>query len=266
MNTEPVFRYRPGTVPVLMSIPHVGTDLPVDLAAQLTPEARLLPDTDWHLDKLYDFAEELGIATIQARYSRYVIDLNRAPDGKPLYAGSDNTELVPTTTFAEHPIYEGDTIPGEEEVDRRRTTYWQPYHDRIGAELDALRAQHGRAVLFDCHSIRSRVSRFFDGQLPDFNLGTADGNSCDLDLRETLAKVLIEQSDYTLAIDGRFKGGYITRHYGDPGNDIHAFQMELSQATYMDEDPPFKYRPDLAEKIRPILRELLEAAIAWASR
>jgi len=248
-----------------MSIPHLGTALPDAIATRMTAAGHLVADTDWHLDRLYDFAAELGATVIGARTSRYVIDLNRAPDNKPLYPGASNTELVPTTTFDEEPIYLKGEIPDEAEIADRRTAYWRPYHERIEIELADLRARHGTVVLFDCHSIRSRVPRFFDGDLPDFNLGTAEGESCAAELRDRLAEVLrTTGSDYRLAVDGRFKGGYITRQYGRPTAGIHAFQMELSQITYMDETPPFAYRDDRAAAVKLALRAMLASAVEWA--
>ncbi len=258
-----IYSERQGRVPLLVSIPHSGGDIPDAIAAYLTPAALRLPDTDWHLDRLYDFVDELELHVIQARFSRYVIDLNRAPDDALLYAGASNTELVPTTTFAEDSIYLDGYLPGGREIVDRREVYWKPYHDRLASILKALRDRHGRAILFDCHSIRSEVPRFFAGTLPDFNLGTADGASCAPELRDRLAKALAKDRDFTLAVDGRFKGGYITRHYGNPASGIHAFQMELSQATYMDEDPPYSFREKQAGRVRPTLRRMLEAALDW---
>ncbi len=262
---EEIYDFQPGTGPLLMSIPHLGTALPEPIAARLTAAGHLVADTDWHLDRLYDFAAALGASVIGARLSRYVIDLNRAPDNRPLYVGASNTELVPTTTFDEQPIYRDGEQPGDAEIATRRATFWQPYHDRIERELAALRARHGRVVLFDCHSIRSRVPRFFAGALPDFNLGTAAGKSCAPNLRDRLADVLrATGGGDRLAVDGRFKGGYITRHYGRPEAGIHAFQMELSQITYMDEAPPFAYRDDRADAVKPALRAMVAAAVEWA--
>ncbi len=259
-----IFHFAPGDTPVLMSIPHGGIVLPGDLAGRLTPQARRLPDTDWHLDRLYDFAPALGIATLRAEFSRYAIDLNRSPDGRALYPGASNTELVPVTTFADEPIYGSGPAPDEREIARRRERFWQPYHARLAASLDEIKRRHGRVILFDCHSIRSIVPRFFDGRLPDFNLGTADGASCDGSLRDRLAGALAGFDGFSLAVDGRFKGGYITRHYGAPKDAVHAFQLELSYATYMEEDPPFTFRDDLAEQVRPALKSMLEAALDWA--
>ena len=260
-----VYELSRGNAPIMMSIPHVGTHMPAEMAADMTDTARRLGDTDWHLDRLYDFAAELGISVLQATHSRYVIDLNRDPENRPLYPGASNTELVPTSTFAEEPLYETGRKPDEAAIAARRETYWRPYHEALAAELSALKAAHGIAVLFDCHSICSRVPRFFEGQLPDFNLGTGDGVTCADGLQDRLAEALGREPRYSLAVNGRFKGGYITRHYGRPDVGIHAFQLELSWATYMDEDHPFAYRKDLAVGVQPRLRAMLEAALAWAA-
>jgi N-formylglutamate deformylase len=258
------YLFRAGSVPLLMSIPHVGEAIPGDIRARMTAAGREIADTDWHLDRLYDFADALGISVIQATQSRYVIDLNRAPDGVPLYPGASNTELVPLTSFANEPLYRDGLAPDESEVARRREIYWHPYHARLDTELAAMRDRFGVAVLFDCHSIRSHVPRFFEGRLPDFNLGTAAGTSCDTALRSQLGTALAAESRYTLAIDGRFKGGYITRRYGRPADRVHGFQLELSLVTYMAEEPAYRWREDLAEQVRPSLRRMVETAIAWA--
>lgn len=257
------FHFTAGEVPVLMSIPHLSERLPPDLAPRMTEAGLAVGDTDWALDRLYDFAQDLGLSIITPAYSRYVIDLNRDPDGAPLYPGAANTGLVPLQSFLGRPLYLPGREPDDAENAARRDRYWRPYHARLSRALDDLRGRFGTAVLFDCHSIRSQVPLFFDGVLPDFNLGTADGESCAPDLRDELASALGEGPGYSLAVDGRFKGGYITRHYGRPGGGVHAFQLELSMATYMDED--FRWRQDLAEKVRPRLRAMVEAALAWAT-
>ncbi len=258
----PVFDLLAGERALLMSIPHLGIAIPDDIARRMTAVARSSPDTDFHLDRLYDFAEALGISRLQARWSRYVIDLNRPPDDRNLYRGADTTALVPVDAFDRTPLYRDGETPDASEIAARRAAYWQPYHEALAAELERLRARHDAVVLFDCHSIRSRVPRFFPGTLPDFNLGTADGASCDPALRATLAAAL-DTPAYTLAMDARFKGGYITRHYGAPAQGVHAFQLELSQATYMREDASNTFEPALAERVRPHLRRMLEAALDW---
>ena len=174
-----IFKFHKGTTPLLVSIPHCGIHVPADIEAKLTPEARLLADTDWHVERLYDFAQGMGAGVIAATHSRYVIDLNRPPDGAPLYPGADNTELCPTTSFAREPLYNPGEAPDKDEIERRVETFWRPYHDRLAAEIERLRNAHGVALLFDAHSIRSEVPRFFEGRLSDFNLGTAGGGAAD---------------------------------------------------------------------------------------
>lgn len=259
------FRYGPGSTPLLVSIPHCGTHVPDDIAARLTPAARALPDTDWHVDRLYDFAAGLGAGVLAATHSRYVIDLNRPPDDRPLYPGADSTGLCPTTTFADEPIYANGDNPRNDEVARRIETYWRPYHDRIGDVLTELRARHGVALLFEAHSIRSEVPRFFEGRLPDLNLGTAGGGSSDPGLVRRLVSLCDGAHDYSHVLNGRFKGGYITRAHGRPEDGVHAIQLELSQATYMIEDPPFTYLPERAGRVRPLLRSLLTEMLDWAA-
>ncbi len=259
------YRFAQGGGPLLVSMPHVGTHLPEELARGMTKPARGLPDTDWHVDRLYDFLGDLGAGVLAATHSRYVIDLNRPPDGRPLYAGASNTELCPTTTFDEQPVYLPGKAPDEAEIAARRLRYWQPYHDRLRAELDAIRARDGVALLWDAHSIRSQVPRFFAGRLPDLNFGTGGGATAAPDLLAALERVAAA-GDLSVAVNGRFKGGHITRAYGDPGAEIHAVQLELSQITYMDEAPPYGFREDLAAGIRPVLRRLLETALDWAHR
>ena len=246
-------------------MPHAGIYVPPDVAARLSLAAQPLPDTDWHVDRLYDFLGELGASTIVATHSRYVIDLNRPPDGAPLYPGASNTGLCPTTTFDEAPIYLDGAEPDRAEIAARREAIWRPYHERLRAELAALKSRHGRALLWDAHSIRSHVPRFFEGRLPDLNFGSGGGTSADPELLRRLSAVAAESPEYAHVVDGRFKGGYITRANGDPAADVHAVQLELSQITYMDEDAPYAFREDLADGIRPLLRDLLAASLDWIS-
>ena len=258
-----IFRFHRGTTPLLVSIPHGGVHVPDSLARRLTPEALVLADTDWHVERLYDFAGAMGAGVIAATHSRYVVDLNRPPDGAALYANADNTELCPTTSFAREPLYRPGDAPGKDEIESRVAAYWRPYHDKLTAEIEHLRSRHGVAVLFDAHSIRSEVPRFFEGRLVDFNLGTAAGASADGGLAERLLAVCAKAGAYGSVLNGRFTGGYITRSHGRPENAVHAVQLELSQATYMDEEPPFAYRTDLADAVRPVLKDLLAEILAW---
>ncbi|OAB55348.1 N-formylglutamate deformylase [Phormidium willei BDU 130791] len=261
MTGESPFVLTPGDSPLLISVPHCGTAVPPELFARFTPAGQLLADTDWHVDRLYGFARELGAGMIAARYSRYVIDLNRAPDGSALYPGASNTELCPTTTFDEQPIYRPGAAPDDAEIAARRTAYWQPYHRAVTAELERLRARHGVALLWEAHSIRSHVPRFFEGRLPDLNLGSASGTSAAAELVDAAAAAG-RAGPFALAVDGRFKGGYLTRANGRPAEGIHALQMELAQDLYMEESPPFAYREALAGKLQPALRAMLEAALS----
>jgi N-formylglutamate deformylase len=235
----------PGTIPLLVSFPHVGTDIPSSMARHMTPAALLLADTDWHLPQLYAFVREMGASTLVPRYSRYVIDLNRPPEDINLYLGQDTTGLVPIDTFRKEAIYLPGEEPDEAEIAERRDLYWRPYHKALASELARLRAAHGHAVLWDAHSIASVLPRFFEGRLPDLNLGTADGSSC--------------------VTNGRFKGGYITRYHGRPEDGVHALQMEMCLPTYMDETAPFAYRPDLATRVQPFLHRMLDAVVKAAA-
>ncbi len=259
-----VFEFSPGSTPLLVSMPHCGTLLPEDVAACMTPAGRELADTDWHVDRLYEFAAELGAGTIKPYYSRYVIDLNRPADDSNLYPGANSTGLCPVSDFAERELYLDGRAPGDEDRQLRLDTYWHPYHQQIATELARLREQHGVAVLFEAHSIRSRVPRLFEGQLPDLNIGTAGGTSCAPELLAVIAGVLEDREDYSHVIDARFRGGYITRAYGDPPAGVHSLQLELAQCLYMQEAVPFEYLPERAARLQPLLRELLGRIIDWA--
>jgi N-formylglutamate deformylase len=250
-----LFKFRAGSSPLLVSMPHTGTYVPEWLGPRLSAAARPLPDTDWHLERLYDFLDELGASVLVATHSRYVVDLNRPPDNASLYPGRDTTGIVPLDTFHREPIYLPGFPPSDDEVAQRIETYWRPYHLRLEQAIGETRARHGYALLWDAHSIFSELPRFFEGKLTDLNLGTADGKSCAPDVGEALRKSV---EGYSTVLNGRFKGGYITRHYGNPANGIHAVQLELSEATYMDERAPYKFRENLARKLRPQLRTLLE--------
>lgn len=256
-----LYRFRAGRTPLLVSMPHTGTHVPEWLAPRLTRAAKALPDTDWHLEKLYDFLDEIGASVLVGTHSRYVVDLNRPPDNANLYPGQDTTGIVPLDTFHKEPIYLPGFPPSDEEVRSRIDEYWQPYHARLQSELARLRQEFGLALLWDAHSILSVLPRFFQGKLPDFNLGTADGKSCGPGLGEALLKKI---SGYSKVLNGRFKGGYITRTYGNPANKVHAVQLELSESVYMDESAPYGFREDLARKARPVLRSLLDEMLRCA--
>jgi N-formylglutamate deformylase len=257
------FSFKAGSLPLLVSMPHAGTDIPDDVAARLMPCAAARADTDWHLPELYGFLDELGASRLSARWSRYLIDLNRPPENTNLYPGQDTTGLCPVDTFGRERLYREGMEPDEAEVKRRLEQYWRPYHEQLRAELDRLLAEHGRVVLWDAHSIASKVPRFFDGRLPDLNFGTADGKSCSQQLEGAMIKLVDSQDQFSFVFNGRFKGGHITRFYGNPAGGVHAIQLEMAQCLYMDEAAPFGYRPDLAGQVQPLLREMLGAAVEW---
>jgi N-formylglutamate deformylase len=257
------YKLQRGTRPLLVSMPHVGTFVPAALAARMTSAALALPDTDWHVDRLYDFAEALGASMLVATHSRYVIDLNRPPDDHNLYPGQDTTGLCPIDTFDRAPLYRTGSV-GDDEVIARRRAVHEPYHAALRGELDRLRTLHRNVVLWDAHSIRSVVPRFFVGKLPDFNFGSASGASCDIALTDRLLAIAGRTRDYTSVLNGRFKGGHITRHYGAPAQGVHAIQLEMAQCIYMDERPPFDYIAERAANVQRPLRAMLEAALEFA--
>ncbi len=263
MTHEPAFELHRGTAPLLVSLPHSGELIPDDLCSRYVPRALGVEDTDWHLQRLYAFAVELGASVLKPRASRYVIDLNRPPDNAPMYPGANNTELCPTRFFTGDALYVDGGAPSDDEVAQRTAQWWQPYHGALQGELDRLRAAHGHAVLFDGHSIKSELPWLFEGTLPALNLGTVDGASCAPSLRAQLAGVLAAQDRYSHVVDGRFKGGYITRHYGRPDQHVHAVQLEMTWACYMDETPPYAWRDDRAAEVTPLLRSLLTTLRDW---
>ena len=263
MSSE-VYRLYSGELPILISLPHGGTYVPPELIARMTPEALTLPDTDWHVERLYDFARQRGCGLITATHSRYVIDLNRDPGGKALYPGADNTELVPLTTFARLPIWREGAAPDEAEIEARRVRYWAPYMEAITSEIAFMKQKFGVAVLFDGHSIASVLPRFFEGKLPDLNLGTVGGSSCEEYLAIRVFQALKGVEGLTAVHNGRFKGGYITRRFGRPQDGVHALQLEIAQSTYMDEEPPYAWNARSAEKLRPALDAALAAIFSWA--
>ena len=256
-----IYELHQGTTPLLVSLPHDGTAVPDGIAARLTGSARRVPDTDWHVSRLYGFARELGASILVPHYSRYVVDLNRPPDDTSLYPGQNTTGLCPVVQFSGERVYREGDEPDAAEIAARVERYWRPYHDTLGAELQRIRGEHGRAVLWEGHSIRGTLPFLFEGALPDLNLGTAAGASCRADLQQRLAAVLDGQGEYTHVVHGRFKGGYITRHYGDPEIGVDAVQLEIAQRAYMDEDS-FEYLPERAAKLQVVIRRLLEAALA----
>lgn len=258
-----IYTLHQGTTPLLVSLPHVGTEIPQALQHCYTPRALQVEDTDWHLEALYSFVKDMGASVIVPRYSRYVIDLNRPSENTPMYAGSNNTELCPTRFFTGDPIYRDGMAPDDTEIAHRIRTYWQPYRAALTTELERLRAVHGHAVLFDGHSIKSELPWLFEGTLPDLNLGTANGTSASPSLRSALAQVLSNQDQFTQVVDGRFKGGHITRHYGRPNDQWHAIQLEMCWKCYMHEAPPYTLAPERAQKVLPVLESLVQTMIDW---
>lgn len=251
-----------GTAPLLVSLPHDGSAIPPALAARMTPEARRAPDTDWHVSRLYAFARDLGASVLVPKYSRYVVDLNRPEDDTSLYPGQNTTGLCPAVRFTGEPVYLEGQAPSADEVRTRVEHYWRPYHLALAAEIARLKAEHGRLVLWEGHSIRgSDLPFLFEDRLPDLNLGTAAGASCSPALQQRLETVLGAQTEYDWVANGRFKGGHITRHYGRPAEGVEAVQLEISQRNYMDENS-FQYDDAKSERLQRVLRLLLEAALA----
>ena len=249
-----------GTAPLLISLPHDGSVIPDTLAARMRPDARRAPDTDWHVSRLYAFARALGASMLVPAHSRYVVDLNRPPDDVSLYPGQNTTGLCPIVQFSGEPVYLDGQTPSEDEVAARVETYWRPYHDTLRDELDRLRAAHGRVLLWEGHSIRGECPFLFDGRLPDLNIGTAAGASCAPARQSRIEAALQAQTAYDWVVNGRFKGGYITRHYGDPASGVDAVQLEISQRIYMDEDT-FAWDETRAAAAAQAIRALIEAAL-----
>lgn len=255
------FSLQRGSVPLLISLPHDGSFIPDAIAARMHPGARRSPDTDWHVGQLYGpLAQRLGASVLKPQSSRYVVDLNRPADGHALYPGQRETGLVPQIGFDGQPLYLPGSEPDAVEVQQRINDYWQPYHEALAQELARLHAEHGRVVLWEGHSIRGQVPMLFDGQLPDFNLGTSAGASCGASLQQRLQDCLAAQSRYRVAVNGRFKGGYITRHYGEPTANVQAVQLELVQSNYMDEES-FDYQPEKAADVQQLIAQLLDICL-----
>jgi N-formylglutamate deformylase len=259
----PIYTLHRGHAPLVVSLPHVGTHVPAAIARRLVPRAAALEDTDWHLEAIYAFAKDLGASVLAATHSRWVIDLNRPPEDTPMYAGVNNTGLVPRTFFSGEALYRAGTEPEAAEVAQRRETFWRPYHEALGAELRRVRERHGHVVLWEGHSIRSELPWLFEGTLPHLNLGTAAGAACGVALRARLQAVLEAQTAFTHVTDGRFKGGHITRTRGRPHEGIHAVQMEKCWRCYLDEaaGPPWAIDPVRAATLAPVLDALLRACL-----
>lgn len=245
-----------GELPLLISVPHDGCHVPPDFQERMTPAGLAIPDTDWHVAELYDFARSMGASMLVANYSRYVVDLNRSATDDVLYPGQLVTGLCPEQTFAGEDIYLHGGVTNDERAARVKQ-YWRPYHEQLELILHAMRARHGYALLWDAHSIPSVVPRLFDGELPELNIGTNGGGSCSEAL-EVAVVAAAKQGPYATVVNERFKGGYITRHYGRPREQVHALQLEIAQRTYMDE-PTRVFDAGKAAPLRETLRRMLAA-------
>ena len=267
-----------GSSPLLVSMPHIGTEIPAELKDDFVPRALAVEDADWHLDRLYNFLPALGASVLTPRYARYVIDLNRPPDDAPMYPGASNTELCPTRFFTGDALYKPGRAPRGPERAARRSTYWQPYHSALAQELARIKALHGYALLWDAHSIRSHIPWLFDGKLPDLNIGTASGASSHASIADAVTAAVVaavntageritapgstDAQGLTHVLNGRFKGGYITRRYGAPQDHVHAVQLEKCQSLYMQEEMPFAYDAQKAAQIQPLLQSMVANALA----
>jgi formiminoglutamase len=273
MSAPDFLELTQGNSPLLVSIPHTGTDIPPEIEAALVSPWLARKDGDWHIERLYDFAAELGATVIRTTVSRTVIDVNRDPSGASLYPGQATTGLCPTTTFDGEPLYRPGCEPDEAEVARRRALYFDPYHAALAAEVARLRERHERVVLYDCHSIRSVVPRLFDGELPHMNIGTNSGATCDPALQGAI-EAICAASPFSFVSNGRFKGGWITRHYGRPEAGVHAVQMELACRGYIEEPLgpvseetwPAAYDDAFAAEMRQSLRAVLNGCLDFARR
>ncbi len=251
-----------GDGPIVLGVPHTGTHVPEDIFSSLTPRGQELADTDWHIHQLYDGLVP-DVTMVRASFHRYVIDANRDPSGASLYPGQNTTGLVPTTDFDGAPLW--NVLPSAADIEQRKTAYHTLYHAALADELQRVRAVHGVAILYDCHSIRSHIPYLFDGVLPDFNIGTNTGVTCAPDLAKRVEDVCDAAEGYSTVTNGRFKGGWTTRHYGKPDLGVHAIQMELAQSTYLtEEQPPWTYHVTKADRLRMHLKTILEVLSTWA--
>ncbi len=260
-----------GDAPLIMSMPHTGTDIPADIEEQLVSPWLARKDADWHVERLYDFAPSLGATAIRTTISRTAIDVNRDPSGASLYPGQATTGLCPTTTFDGEPLYRDGSVPDAEEITRRGATWFEPYHAALADEIERVRARHSKIVLFEAHSIRSVIPRLFEGELPNFNIGTNSGASCDPALTAAIEAVC-DKTEFSRVTNGRFKGGWTTRHYGRPAEGVHAIQLELACRGYMDEPRevspenwPTPYNEKRAAEMRAALEQILQACLTFAS-
>ena len=260
-----VYELHQGTSPVILAFPHTGTEVPADIWERLNDNGRILADTDWHIERLYDGLLP-DTTTVRATFHRYVIDANRDPAGVSLYPGQNTTGLVPETDFDGKAIWKDGATPTEADIAYRLANFHAPYHAALAAEVERVKAIHGVAILYDCHSIRSLIPFLFEGRLPDFNVGTDMGRTCAKEIEAATVDVCSKAGGYTSVLNGRFKGGWTTRHYGRPETGVHAIQMELAQCSHLaSEAPPFAYDAEKAEKLRVHLKDILTHIEALAS-
>jgi len=269
-STSSIYSFSAGSSPLLISVPHAGTEVPVELQRRFTSGAQALPDTDWHVDRLYELtltlARELGASLLVATHSRYVVDLNRSPDSAALYANEPTSPVCPDRTFAGDPIYMSGEGLQAAEVQERIDRYWRPYHARLEQELERLRAEHGFALLWDAHSVASEAPGLFQGVLPEFNFGSRDSAACPRDVAQALLDHVAHDGKYGAVLDGRFKGGYITLHYGRPAQKIYAIQLELAQRVYLDERAPQAWDAGRAQGAASMIAQLLERYVEEGRR
>lgn len=253
-----VFEVRQGGSPVILAFPHTGTYVPEAVAARLNENGRLLADTDWHIHRLYD-GLLADATTVRATFHRYCLDANRDPSGDSLYPGQNTTGLIPLTDFDGKPIWREGAEPREDDVAERLAAFHAPYHAALRAEIARVRALHGVAILYDCHSIRSLIPFLFEGRLPDLNIGTDGGRTCAPEIERAVLDGAAAAQGFTHILNGRFRGGWTTREYGRPQDGVHAIQMELAQASHLEtEAPPFAYDKDKAQRLRIHLKAILE--------
>ena len=268
----PWLTVRQGSAPLLLCMPHAGTTIPAEMEARLVSPWLARKDTDWWIDRLYEFAFGLGASVVRTEVSRTVIDCNRDPSGASLYPGQATTELCPTTTFDGELLYRIGGAPQEAEIAARRNAWFDPYHRAIEQEIARLRALHPAIVLYDCHSIRSRIRRLFTGTLPHFNIGTFAGASCAPELTARIEQ-LCDRGPFSRVTNGRFKGGYTTRHYGRPRQGVHALQMELACRGYLREPQgevdvsnwPCPWDETIAAPMQALLEQVLSACLTFAA-
>lgn len=254
---------KKGNSRLILAMPHTGTYIPASITAKLNANGRKLTDTDWHVDRLYRGLFP-SATVIRANFHRTVIDANRDPSGQSLYPGQNTTGLCPVIDFDNREIYKKGQAPGAGEIATRRQNFHAPYHQVIANEITRLRTLHNNVVLYDCHSIRSQVPFLFEGTLPDFNIGTNGGRTCAPKLEKIVTDICENAQGFTTVTNGRFKGGWTTRHYGNPDMGVHAIQMELAQKIYIEEKPPWTYQPEKARKTRQVLRAILQAIEGFA--